>query len=386
MRIMMIGPYPRSLARIDGGVSAATTYLSQALAQDPDIELIGVMLAGRAMTRGPVEHLGWPMERLDLGRFSVSTLFTRQQRQFDALLKRYRPDIVHAQGADAAGYLAIRSGALAVVTIHGILSECAKQRTDPIRRFRELAQARITERLVVERAPHVVTISPYVARFYKDRLHGTLHEIPNAVAPAYFDVVRKPVRGRVLFAGRISRGKGVLDLLAAASRDSRVINRLVLAGASPEKEFASLFIANVQRNGLADRVTLTGLLDENALIDEFARASVLVLPSYQETAPMVLQQAMAAGLPVVATRVGGIPDLVGHDTTGLLFEPGDIDELCSHLRRLDEEPGLSERLARAAKGLAESRFTSMSVAVATKCAYMRMVRARCETSGRRSAP
>jgi glycosyltransferase involved in cell wall biosynthesis len=381
---MMIGPYPRSLARIDGGVSAATTYLSQALAQDPDIELIGVTLAGRAKTRGAVEYLGWPVEQLELGRFSVSTMFTRQRRQFDALLKRYRPDIVHAQGADAAGYLAVKSGAPAIVTIHGILSECAKLRTDPIRRLRELVQARITEHLVVERARNVVTISPYVARYYQDRLRGRLHEIPNAVSPAFFGIPRNPIRGRVLFAGRISRGKGVLDLLAAASREPREIERLVLAGASPEKEFAAGFVAEVQRMNLAHRVTVTGLLDEDALVEEFARASVLVLPSYQETAPMVLQQAMAAGLPVIATRVGGIPDLVRHDESGLLFEPGDVDELCSHLRRLGKDSGLSDRLARAGKALAKSRFDARSVAAATKRAYSRMAEERLEISGRQN--
>ncbi len=121
--------------------------------------------------------------------------------------------------------------------------------------------------------------------------------------------------------------------------------------------------------GLGSRVTMAGLLEEQSLIEEFRLASALVLPSYQETAPMVIQQAMAAGLPVIATRVGGIPDQIEHDHSGLLFEPGDVVELCSLLRRLNVEGGLGERLAAAARVTAANTFTSARVAEATKRAY-----------------
>ena len=97
---------------------------------------------------------------------------------------------------------------------------------------------------------------------------------------------------------------------------------------------------------------------------------------------MVIQQAMAAGLPVVATRVGGIPDQIEHGRSGLLFEPGDVDELCALLRRLHDEPESGERLAVAARAVAERNFTARSVAVATKRAYERIVVAREAASGR----
>ena len=76
--------------------------------------------------------------------------------------------------------------------------------------------------------------------------------------------------------------------------------------------------------GIAPKVEFTGLLDEPSLIREFERAEALVLPSFQETAPMVVQQAMAAGLAVVASRVGGIPYQIRHEVSGLLFEAGNV--------------------------------------------------------------
>jgi len=369
IRVLILGPFPRSLSRIDGGVAAAATYLARALIADPRVEVTGVRIGGRAGSAQPAGDLGWPVHDLALGRFSVSTLFRRQVSQFHAMLRDIKPDVVHAQGADISGYLAVKSGCPCVVTIHGILVECARLRSSPIAKFRELAQARITERFVVERAPHIVAISPYVARYYNERLRGIIHEIPNAVAPAFFALRRDPEPGRVLFAGRLSRGKGVLDLLRVFDRGRPAGSRLVLAGSSPEPRFQATLLSEISRLNCQDRIVLAGLLDERSLLQEFSRASVLVLPSYQETAPMVIQQAMASGLPVLATRVGGIPDLIEHDETGLLFDPGDLVALAGLLARLDTETGLARRLAAAARGKAVQDFDSRKIAEATLQAY-----------------
>ncbi len=373
MRVMMLGPYPPSLARIDGGVAAATTYVSQALSKMPDMELIGVRVAGPASTRGAIENLGWPVVDLELGRFSVSTFFRRQRRDFDALLRQYKPDLVHAQGADASGYLAVRSGWPAVVTIHGILSECARLRTNLVKRLRELAQARLTEHHVVERAAHIIAISPYVANYYRSRLHGAIYDVPNAVAPQYFELERKPVAGRLLFAGRISRGKGLIDLVHAVARVSEMVSEVILAGAAPDRDFASQLRAVIDDAGQTSKFGIMGLLDERSLLDEFAKASALVLPSYQETAPMVIQQAMAAGLPVIATRVGGIPNQIDDEASGMLFDAGNINQLADRLRRVLTDQELSRRLAMAAQARATESFTAEKVAFATRAAYRRVL-------------
>jgi glycosyltransferase involved in cell wall biosynthesis len=268
-----------------------------------------------------------------------------------------------------------------IVTIHGILTECAKLNSNRVAALRELFQARITEHFVVERASHVISISPYVARYYQGRLGGVLHDIPNAVAPTFFSVQRAPVRGRILFAGRISKGKGVLDLVAAAAQDRHALDSLVLAGHIPDARFAEELTAVAKAGGIADRLKLTGLLDEEALLREFAHASVLVLPSYQETAPMVIQQAMAAGLPVIATRVGGIPDLINDGESGLLFEPGDISALSLQLGRIASEEGLAARLAANGARVAAAKFSASSVAAATKRAYARVIHGKDAPSG-----
>jgi glycosyltransferase involved in cell wall biosynthesis len=372
---MIVGPFPLTRARIDGGVAAATYYLAQAMASEPGVELVGVRVVGGAVCLNQAENLGWPIVDIGLGRFSASTLFSRQLHQFESVIRSVRPDIIHAQGADVAGYLAVRSGHPAIITVHGILSECAKYRTSPVRRIRELLQAGITEQLVIGRARHVIAISPYVARYYRDRLRGTVHDIPNAVARHFFDLDRRPEPRRFLFAGRISLGKGLLDLVRAVELVPHAVNRIALAGAAPERVFESRLRAAIRKSRCGDRFEITGLLDEEAILAEFERAAALVLPSYQETAPMVIQQAMAAGLPVIATRIGGIPDLIEHEVSGLLFEPGDADGLGHLMLRLAEDPALGSRLAAAARAKAIQSFTAGRVAAATIDTYRRVIAA-----------
>jgi glycosyltransferase involved in cell wall biosynthesis len=366
---MMIGPFPRAIDRIDGGVAAAVTYLSQALVARPGIELIGVRLATGGLPPVESTKLGWHVEDLPLDRMSVSTLYLKQRYRFRELLRRFRPDVVHGQGVDLAGLLAVDSGRPAIITVHGILERCAQQQTNPIVRARARFSAWLTERPTIRRATDMIAISPYVSGYYRGEIRGRVHDIPNPVSPAFFQLERRPERGRFLYAGRIARGKGVLDLVHAVSRCESRIQRLVLAGASSDPAFDAVLRHAIRELGLDSLVELVGLLDEPALLDEFARAEALILPSYQETAPMVVQQAMAAGLAVVATDVGGIPHQIEQEVTGLLFRPGDVARLADLLTRFDVDPTLGPRLGRGGKSVATARYQSTAVAAATQGVY-----------------
>jgi glycosyltransferase involved in cell wall biosynthesis len=372
IRVMMIGPYPTSPDRIDGGVASALLYLSQALSDEPSIDLVGVRIAKGHTDASSVEGFGWPVTDLPLGRMSLSTFYRRQRNQLRDLLKRFRPDIVHAQGADIAGYLAVGCGLPAVVTVHGLLAECAKFQTNVRSRMRAALAARLTERHTVRRARHLISISPYVTSYYEGKIDGLVHHIPNPVSSNFFRVERKPERGRLLYAGRVSNGKGIIELLQSVARN-KDINRLILAGAAPDPPYLKRVYDEAAQLNLLDRVTFAGLLDEPALLREFGLAEALVLPSFQETAPMVVQQAMAAGLPVIASKVGGIPYQLEHDITGWLFEPGNVDQLAELIARLGKDADSVRRVGEAAKAVALDRYPAGSVASATISVYRRML-------------
>lgn len=381
---MMVGPYPRSPDKIDGGVAAAVMYLSQSLARLQGVELVSVRIARDPDDACEVGRFDWPVVDLHLGRLGLSTLYVRQKRQFDQLVGRYRPDVVHGQESDIAGYLAVGSGLPTVVTVHGILGACARLQSDFVTRSRAMLAAGLTERSTIRRAADLIAISSYITRYYANDIRGRVHHIPNAVASSFFGIRRSPERGRLLYAGRISNGKGLIELVRAFSKALTPSSRLVLAGAAPDAGYQRFVRAEVESLGMGDRVVFAGLLDEGALHREFAAAEALILPSFQETAPMVIQEAMAAGLAVIATDVGGIPDQVEEGVTGLLCRPGDVDGLARAILAVGSDPRVTEAFGSVARHRARERYQASAVAEATLRVYQGAVAAGAGVTGKRS--
>jgi glycosyltransferase involved in cell wall biosynthesis len=104
------------------------------------------------------------------------------------------------------------------------------------------------------------------------------------------------------------------------------------------------------------------------MLDEYRRAAVFVLPSAQETSPMVIAEAMAAGVPVVATRVGGVPYLVEDGRTGFFVEVGDIDGLAQRVGDLLGDERTRRSFAAAARSRAE-QFRTAAVAARVRTVY-----------------
>jgi glycosyltransferase involved in cell wall biosynthesis len=381
LRVMMIGPYPRTPETFNGGVSSAMMYLTDALVASGEVELIGIRIAKNRRDLCNAARFSHPIEEMPLGRLSLSMLYRRQLCRLRSLIRQYRPDLVHAQGADIGGYLAVRSDRPAVVTVHGLLRECARFQTGTISMVRALMAAALTERGTIHRASNVIAISPYVRSYYEGQLRSRVFDVPNPVSPAFFGVTRLAEPGRLLYAGRIANGKGLSDLVQALARCRNRRAKLVLAGATLDPAFQRSLQNEIGRLGLADRVSFVGLLNEPALLEEFARAEALVLPSYQETAPMVVQQAMAASIPVIATRVGGIPYQIEHEVTGFLFDAGDTDELAKLIARLHDDPGFAHSVGLAARARARERYESSAVAAATVSVYRSMMGLVQETAG-----
>lgn len=136
---------------------------------------------------------------------------------------------------------------------------------------------------------------------------------------------------RVLYAGWIEDSKGVFDLLEAARRLDRDDYRLRFVGGGSR---LSDLKQQVESTDLSAEIDVAGWVPADSMADELGRADILVLPSYSEGMPNAVLQAMAAGLPVVATSVGGIPELIGDTAAGILVAPGEVDELADALDRL----------------------------------------------------
>jgi len=145
--------------------------------------------------------------------------------------------------------------------------------------------------------------------------------------------------------GRLSREKGVGLALEAARRAGV---RVVVAGDGP---------VGAQLRGDYPEVEFVGSIDRLAVLSLMERSKALCVPSiWFENASMSVLEAMAAGTPVVASDIGGIPEQITHDLDGLLVRPGDVDALADAMRRLSRDSGLAGRLGTAAQRTVEARF------------------------------
>jgi glycosyltransferase involved in cell wall biosynthesis len=171
---------------------------------------------------------------------------------------------------------------------------------------------------------------------------------------------------RLLFVGWLERHKGVLELLqAVAVLASQFDLTLDIVGDGTLGPEVDRFSAE---HGLQGIVRRRGWLEGSALVQAFAGADVLVLPSYAEGLPNAMIEGMASGAAVVVSRVGVVPDVITHGREGLLVEPRDVKGLVLALRHLAENPMDLARMARAGRTLAEARFALGPAAAAIEAA------------------
>lgn len=157
--------------------------------------------------------------------------------------------------------------------------------------------------------------------------NGVNHELffPREIAEARTKTSADPARTTLLYIGNLITTKGCIDLFTAFQRLVETHDTIDLVYIGKGVESATLK-SNIAENSLEDRIKLLGSIPHEQLPSWICSSSLVILPSYNEGVPNVLLEAMACGTPVVATRVGGIPEVVPSQA-GLLVKAGDIDEL-----------------------------------------------------------
>lgn len=184
--------------------------------------------------------------------------------------------------------------------------------------------------------------------------------IDNPIDQQFFSLGDASVRPTVLIVGWVTRRKGVDSLLRATERLRERVPGLEVRVAGAQDQDPE-FVASLRSEfaqGLADgRIHLLGPISQEALYDEMARCSVFCLPSLAESAPMVISQAMAAGKPVVASRVGGIPQMVDDGQTGRLCVPADVDSIAAGLGDVLGDLGRARAMGQRGRELAAARHS-----------------------------
>ena len=164
---------------------------------------------------------------------------------------------------------------------------------------------------------------------------------------------------RLVTVARLSEGKGHRYALAALRDllDRGVEVTYTIIGSGPDRGQIEAQIAELR---LADRVRFTGSLREEAVLAELRSADVFLLPSVGvfEASPVAVMEAMSCGVPVVASRIGGTPDMIADGVDGFLVGQGNVADLAAAIQRLARDPALRRSIAVAARNRAVEAFDS----------------------------
>jgi len=292
----------------------------------------------------------------------MRTLYQGCVRATKKKLREIRPDIVHGQGTERECALgAVFSGFPNVLTIHGNMKLVAK--VTHARPFSFWWNAARLEAFAIPRSRGVVCITNYT-RDAVDGLAKKTWVVPNAVDASFFDVQPEinlehpPI---ILCVGGICLRKNpnafirALDPLAAKRKFRIIFLGDVSRGEAYGREFFKLIAARswCQQFDYVGREKLKSHLHE---------ATLLALPSLEDNCPMAVLESMAANVPVVAAKVGGVPDLIEDGKTGLFCDPQDAASMSGAVEKILEQPQFARALAAEANRRAKERFHPAIVA------------------------
>ena len=376
LKILMIGDYPLEPGMVHGGIESVTSALVPALAAQDDIDNVAVLRfhTGEAPTdyrrAGPKVEVYYVRGQDRLRTITGSFLDVRKARKLVAELK---PDVVHGQGIGWYGDIAAKCSPNSVVTVHGLPHvEIRLSARTTFRDKLRVKQIDALVRRVLRRAKVIISISKYDTQPLGRLVKGIPVSIANPTGLEFFALApSRPSEPRLLFAGVLVPRKNLEGLLNAFAQVRQAVPgaRLIMVGPHPDLDYAQNVQDRVTSLALGDSVDIVGFVDNDRLRQEIATARAVVLFSREETAPTIIAQAMAAGKPVVASRVGGVSEMVNDGESGFVVESEDETALAERMLTLLNDQDLCLRMGARGHELALRRFNPDAVARQTVEAY-----------------
>ena len=368
MQITQIGPYPLSPDCIHGGVEASVYGLVNELVSERVSELGSERLANSISAqhstlnaqRNVIDVFDLPRigekDRVEqFGNLTVHRYANPGTHNKDSVLRLQdmvrdiivvHPDVCHIHGTGAISkelYFALQSQGLPMMlTVHGILREEKKQALLRKPSFKALFQYIVQshdERTLLNAALNIIVDTAYVEdklRSYGLRHVPNMYVIPQGIDDTFYTINCNSHSHILLSVGAISPRKGhaytieMFNLL----RKRGINARLRIIGSLADSAYYALLQQKITDSPYKADITLEVNLPREDLLKAYADAHLFVLHSREESQGIVFAEAMATGLPVVATRVGGIPYVVADGKSGLLCPYADVEAMTDMVERL----------------------------------------------------
>lgn len=373
LRVVLCGPYPVDPSLRPGGVISATIYLAQGLRRRKDIEL-HIVAPTRDLQRDEVrKEQGATVHYLAANRRRIVPNLISGIGRVQRKIRDIKPDVVHSE-IPLGALAGLKAGCPTVQTIHGISHMEVRYAPNFTRRAAVWLEGYLG-RASVRKVRHAIPTSQYAADAYAGMTSAKMHLIYNPIDDAFFECPNLEEPGRLLFGGNVIERKNVLGHLEVVRRLRKKYPHLTLriAGGTPEAAYLEQCRTFVSTHGLESNVVFLGAAPIAKMLEEHSRAAMLVLFSKQETAPLVISEALCAGKPVVASTAGGNAELVLHGGTGYVADWDDSDSLEKYVDGLLADDSLRKAMGAAAREDARRRFSIDAVTEQTVRVYEEVV-------------
>lgn len=349
MKIVIIGPYPEDIHCIKGGTESSVYGLAEALKNEHQVHVFDYprMEAVRQTdVKGGLCVHRWR----NTGKHNEDAV--RCIAPMMLQLSYIQPDVVHVHGTDLFCYKVYRAcqkaGYPVMSTVHGLLAvekKNAMLRTIREKNWKKLPKAiyqyvrqNYTERALLNSAKSIIVDTEYVAeaiRQYGLRHLPELNVIPQGINDRYYDLKCSKTSKIILSVGTISRRKGRIQLIDAFDLlcESIPEAELVIAGTDKEKSTVAMVQDRIRVSPNKERIHLLLNRPQLDIFSLYEQAHLFALHTEEESQGIVFSEAMACGLPVVSTRVGGVPYVVKTEN-GMLCEFGDVEAMAKNMHTL----------------------------------------------------
>jgi len=244
--------------------------------------------------------------------------------------------------------LARALGLKVIAHIHGSKLDVQFRNSDRIQKYLMKIALRIPHRILV--------LSEFWRKIITEEISPTLNivVIPNSVDLSIADAMEKKLLNNkknkcsVLFLGWLGARKGFFDALHAAELVYQQIPEIRFVFAGPVELGPHIEAVNqaCKTASLGGYIDFPGLVEGEEKIALLSKASIFILPSYHENLPVAILEAMSMGLPVIATHVAGVPELIEHGRNGFLIQPGDYRSLGEQIIRLANDPEICQSMGK----------------------------------------
>ena len=362
MRVVQIGSYPLRPDCILGGVEASVYGLAQQQSRTMEVHVFDLPRIDGEVGIGTDGKVIVHRFRNE-GQRQIAT--SRQVKAMAKEIEILHPDICHIHGTNLFMWLMYRQltqmGLKTIVTVHGLVRvekrNLLKKKVTLKRILQYLYQGR-SEKKLLSRIPLVVVDTEYVREMvshYPIRKKPEMRVVPQGINEDYFSMNCASKSRTFLSVGAIGERKGQLLTLNAYElvRQSGTEAQLVYVGPIASGSYYEELKKEIGKSEYAKNIRLLVDLPGEELKRQYSEAHVFVLHSEEESQGIVFAEAMATGLPVVATRVGGVPYVVKNGVTGLLADYGDVSEFARQMEKLIVDADLWQSMSSNSKQMAE---------------------------------